>query len=71
MAILPLLEMELSALQLFVSASVGLFYVPCIAVLAMLSREFKLKVAVGILVLTTSIAFLFGGLFARVGGLFV
>ncbi len=69
LAVLPLLEMELTDLQLFVGAAVGLFYVPCIAVLAMLSREFKVSVAVMILVMTTAISFILGGIISRIGSL--
>ncbi|MCK8825272.1 ferrous iron transporter B [Fuchsiella alkaliacetigena] len=69
LSVLPLLDMELSSLQLFIGALVGLFYVPCIAVLATLAREFKISIAVGILVATTSIAFLLGGIMTRLGEL--
>lgn len=65
MAVLPLLEMGLTSFQLFVGAVVGLFYVPCIAMIATLAREFRLKVAVFILLLTTTLAFVFGGLIAQ------
>ncbi|WP_408954691.1 FeoB small GTPase domain-containing protein [Natroniella sp. ANB-PHB2] len=69
LSVLPLLEMNLTSLQLFVGAVVGLFYVPCIAVLAILGREFKLSIAGGVLVLTTTLSFLLGGIFARLGAL--
>ncbi|WP_027340091.1 ferrous iron transporter B [Halonatronum saccharophilum] len=71
LSVLPLLEMNLTSLQLFVGATVGLFYVPCIAVLAVLAREFKVSIAVGILTLTTGLSFLLGGIVARIGGLFI
>ncbi len=67
MTVLPLLEMDLTALQLFVGATVGLFYVPCIAIIATMAREFRLYVALAILLLTSSIAFLAGGILYRVG----
>lgn len=67
LTVLPLLEMELSALQLFVGATVGLFYLPCIAVMATLNREFGPRVAVRLLLLTTGVAFLLGGVIAQVG----
>ncbi len=71
LSVLPLLDMNLTTLQLFTGAVVGLFYVPCIAIVATVAREFKLPTALGILVLTTSLAFLVGGLVARLGGLFI
>ncbi len=70
LAVLPLLEMELSSLQLFTGAVVALFYVPCIAMIASLAREFRLLTAIIILVLTTGIAFLAGGLLAQLGSIF-
>ncbi len=68
--VLPLLDMELSTLQLFVGATVGLFYVPCIAVLASLIREFNLKMAGSILLFTSVGAFLIGGIIYQLGSLF-
>ena len=67
LTVLPLLEMELSALQLFVGATVGLFYLPCIAVMATLNREFGPRVAGRLLLLTTGTAFLLGGVIAQIG----
>lgn len=67
LTVLPLLDMGLSPVQLLVGASVGLFYVPCIAVVATLSREFGVKIAFGHLLLTVATAFLVGGVIARVG----
>ncbi len=67
LAVLPLLDLELSTLQLFTGAVVGLFYVPCIAIVATVAREFKTRFALIILVLTTLIAFLIGGLIAHLG----
>ncbi len=69
LAVLPLMEMDLTALQLFVGAAVGLFYVPCIAIVATMAREFSLKVALAMLLLTSSIAFLAGGIISRAGAL--
>ncbi len=65
LSVLPLLDLELTTLQLFTGAVVGLFYVPCIAIVATVSREFKVSFAVAILLLTTFVAFFFGGLIAR------
>ncbi len=70
LSVLPLLDMNLTALQLFTGAIVGLFYVPCIAIVATVAKEFKVPIALGILGITTFIAFLLGGLIARVGSLF-
>lgn len=67
MAVLPLLDMDLTNIQLLTGAVVGLFYVPCIAMIATLAREFKLPLAVSILFFTTTLAFFLGGLIARLG----
>jgi len=69
LTVLPLLDMDLSTLQLFVGATVGLFYVPCIAVVASVTREYGIKTALGILLLTTAGAFLLGGVLFRAGSL--
>ena len=69
LTVLPLLDMPLTRLQLFVGATVGLFYVPCIAVVATLSREFGVRAAIGLLLLTTGTAFLLGGAIAQIGAL--
>lgn len=71
LSVLPLLEMNLTNLQLFVGAVVGLFYVPCIAVIAMIAKEFGLKWAVGIFLITMGVAFLLGGLIAQIGFLLI
>lgn len=70
LTVLPLLEMGLTPLELFVGATVGLFYVPCIAVVATLAREFGVRVAIALLLLTTGAAFLLGGAIAQAGALF-
>ena len=69
LTVIPLLEMDLSTLQLFTGAIVGLLYVPCVAIIASLAKEFNLKMALFVLVLTSMLAFLMGGLIARLGGL--
>ncbi len=71
LSILPLLEMDLTALQLFTGALVGLFYVPCIAVVVSIAREFKLTTALLILLTTSTTAFLVGGIVAQIGGLLI
>ena len=70
LTVLPLLDMDLTTLQLFVGATVGLFYVPCIAVIATLTREYGIRMALAMLLLTTIGAFLLGGIITRLGGLF-
>lgn len=67
LTVLPLLDMPLTGLQLFVGATVGLFYVPCIAVVATLSRELGVRTGLAVLLLTTATAFLIGGAIANVG----
>ncbi len=71
LAVLPLIDMNLTTLQFFTAAIVALFYVPCIAMIATLAKEFNLKTAVGIFVFTTVTALLLGGLVARIGTLFI
>ncbi len=71
LAVLPLVEMGLTPIQLLVGAVVALFYVPCIAVLATLAREFNLKISLMVLFLTVATAFLTGGILARILGLFI
>ena len=71
LAVLPLLEMGLNSVQLFVGAVVALFYVPCIAVLAMLAREFSFIFATKIFLFTIGFSFFIGGIFARLGFLFI
>ncbi len=65
LTVLPLLDMDLTSLQLFTGAVVGLFYVPCIAMLSILAREFRPKIALAILLITTSMAIFLGGLLTR------
>ncbi|WP_240503525.1 ferrous iron transporter B [Natranaerobius trueperi] len=71
LTVIPLIEMDLTTLQLFTGAIVGLFYVPCVAIIAALAREFDFKAAAFILILTTVTAFGIGGLIARIGALFL
>ncbi len=67
LAVLPLLEMDLTTLQFFTGAVVALFYVPCIAMIATLAKEFNVRTAIGVLLFTTFTAILIGGLLARIG----
>ena len=70
LAVAPLIDMELTTLQLFVGSIVGLFYVPCVAIIAIVAREFGILASVKVLVLTMTLAFLIGGIFAKVGMIF-
>ena len=69
LAVLPLLELNLNTLQLVVGSVIALFYLPCLSVFAVLTKEFSLKVAMLIGVMTTTLAFLFGGIINQMGGL--
>ncbi|MCL0052063.1 ferrous iron transporter B [Peptococcaceae bacterium] len=71
LAILPLLEMDLNFLQIFVGAIVGLLYVPCVASVAVIAREFNVFTAIYVLLLTTGTAFFIGGLLYRIGILLI
>lgn len=62
LAVLPMLEMDLTTLQLLVGSVVSLFYLPCLAVLGILIREFGLKIALAIGLSTIAFALFFGGL---------
>ncbi|ABR55092.1 GTP-binding protein HSR1-related [Methanococcus vannielii SB] len=70
-SIIPLIEMELTTIQLFTGAIVGLLYVPCIAIIALLAREFNLKVSIMVTLLTTISAFVIGGFIANFGSLLI
>lgn len=63
LAVLPLIDMNLSLSQLFVGSVVALFYMPCIAVFGILASEFGMRVAFGIGLFTIVLAFVMGGLF--------
>ncbi len=67
LTVLPLMEMQLSTLQLTVGSVVALFYVPCVAMLAMLMREFNFMFAALTMFVTTSSAFVIGGVVAHLG----
>ena len=61
LAVLPLLDMNLTSLQIFTGATVALFYLPCLSVLAILIKEFKLKTGLAIAGTTLVAAFVIGG----------
>ncbi|WP_026478884.1 ferrous iron transporter B [Alkaliphilus transvaalensis] len=66
LAVLPLLELELSTLQLLVGSVVALFYLPCLSVLGVLIKEFRMKTALLIGLSTFVLAFFIGGLINQV-----
>ncbi len=68
---LPLMDMSLEPSQLFTGAVVALFYVPCVAMVALVAREFSVRLAILVLVATTVFALFIGGLFARLGALVI
>lgn len=63
LAVLPLLELGLSSVQLFTGAIVALFYMPCLAVFGVLIKEFGVKIGMLVAAGTTVSAFALGGLF--------
>lgn len=67
LAVLPLLEMDLNTLQLLVGSVMALFYLPCLSVFGVLTKEFSLKVSITIGVITIISAFLFAGLVNHIG----
>jgi ferrous iron transport protein B len=67
LAVLPLLELNLTTLQLIVGSTVALFYLPCIAVFGVVAKEFSVKFALLIAFLTTTSAFVFAGMINHIG----
>ncbi|GAB6091408.1 FeoB small GTPase domain-containing protein [Spirochaeta dissipatitropha] len=70
LTVLPLLDMDLSTVQLMTGSVVALMYIPCIAMVVTTARELGVKTAMAIFVGTTAIAFALGGLTAHIGGIF-
>ena len=70
LTVLPLMEMDITTLQLFTGALVALFYVPCIAMIGTISREYGVKLGMTVLVGTTALALFVGGLAAQIGYIF-
>ncbi len=62
MSVAPLLAMNLTPLQMFVGAIVSLLYLPCLSVVAVLTKEFDLKTSGMIFFGTVFNAILVGGL---------
>ena len=71
LAVLPLVEMDLTTLQLFVGSVVALFYLPCLTALAIIIKEFNLKIAFYVMFFTISIAFLVAGLINQIASIFI
>ncbi|MCL2545807.1 MAG: ferrous iron transporter B [Oscillospiraceae bacterium] len=71
MSVAPLMALDLTALQAFVGGAVSLMYLPCISVFAILTKEFKLRVALLISVATIALALFVGGLINHIAGIFV
>ncbi|MBU5485817.1 ferrous iron transporter B [Clostridium sp. MSJ-11] len=67
LGVLPLLELNLTILQLLVGSVVSLFYIPCLSVLGVLVKEFGAKIALAIGGFTVVSAFLVGGLINHIG----
>ncbi|QGG48928.1 ferrous iron transporter B [Heliorestis convoluta] len=66
-AVLPLLEMNLTTLQMVVGSVVALFYLPCLSAFAVLTKEFRLKLALAVSLSTIVVAFFVGGLIHHIG----
>lgn len=69
LAVLPLLDLDLTTLQLLVGSTVALFYLPCLSVFGVLIKEFSLKIASIIGLITIVSAFVFAGLINQIGQL--
>lgn len=69
LAVLPLLELDLTTSQLFVGAVVALLYLPCLSVFSVLIKEFGLKIALTISMTTIVLALFVGGLFNQFFGM--
>lgn len=71
MSVAPLLALNLTPLQAFVGGAVSLLYLPCLSVFGILTKEFKLKVALTISLSATLLAILVGGLINQIAQLFM
>ncbi len=60
----------LTPIQMIVFSIVTMIYVPCIATIAVLKKEFNLKKAIGIVIIDIFLALLIGGLIFRILSLF-
>jgi ferrous iron transport protein B len=70
MMVAPLLELDLTALQAFIGGAVSLMYLPCLSVFAILVKEFKLRIAATISLLSIFVALFVGGLINQIAQLF-
>ena len=61
LAVVPLIDMNLTTIQLITGSVVALFYIPCVSAFVVLVRELKLKTGLAIVALTFFFAFFFGG----------
>jgi len=61
MSVAPLMELQLTARQMFVGAVVSLLYLPCVSVFGIIAKEFNAKTAIVISASTTATALLVGG----------
>ncbi|AUG58006.1 MAG TPA: ferrous iron transporter B [Ruminiclostridium sp.] len=68
-AVLPLLELNLSTIQLLVASVVALFYLPCLSVFAVLIKEFGVKTALIISSFTFVTALVVGGLINQISNI--
>lgn len=71
MSVAPLLLLELTHLQAFVAGVVSLLYLPCLSVIGVIAKEFKIKTAVIIFFGTVLSALLVGGIINQVVRLFM
>jgi ferrous iron transport protein B len=69
MSVAPLLALELTNLQAFVGGIVSLMYLPCLSVFAILVKEFRLKIAIGISAGTVVVALFIGGVVNQIARL--
>lgn len=61
MSVAPLLELQLTARQMYIGAVVSLLYLPCLSVFGIIAKEFNAKTAVAISAGTTATALFVGG----------
>jgi ferrous iron transport protein B len=71
MSVAPLLALDLTALQAFIGGAVSLMYLPCLSVFAILTKEFKVRIAIVFMLSTIVLALFAGGLINQVARLFI
>ncbi|NLI62763.1 MAG: ferrous iron transport protein B [Methanosarcinaceae archaeon] len=67
MSVAPLLMHDLSGFQMYIGAIVSLLYLPCLSVFGILAKEFDIKIALAIVILTTASALFIGGAINHIG----